>query len=682
MRSLLHSSGASRRHPRAARARLAVLNLEGRIVPHASVFQVTKLVSDQAGVAQLTDPNLVNAWGLAFSPTSPFWVANNGTNTSTLYNGDHVGPPAVPLSINSLVVTLPGGAPTGAVFNSTANDFVITDGTNTGKAAFIFVTEGGEIVGWSPGVPPPAPSTQGQIAMTVAGAIFKGVTIGQNGGNNYLYATDFHNGVIDVFDGMFNQVTLAGNFTDPHLPAGYAPFNIMAVGDKLYVTYAKQDAEATDELHGVGLGFVDVFNTNGTFNRRLVQHGLLDAPWGMAIAPSNFGSFGGALLVGNFGNGQINAYNPDNGHFLGSLRNAHGQKIKIDGLWGLAFGNGGSAGDANALYFTAGPADESHGLFGSIRVTPRNPHEHEHDDLEAVGADQGGGPHVKVFDESDGEQLFSFMAYNAAFHGGVRVAVGDINGDGTPDIVTAPGRGGGPDIRVFDGTDGHLIREFMAFDQSFRGGVNVATGDVDGDGFDDIIVGADAGGGPHVKVFSGADNSVLQSFMAFDLAFTGGVRVAAGDINFDGLTDVITAAGVGGGPQVKAFDAFDHSLVANFFAFNSALRGGIFVAAGDVNGDGAADIVVGAGSGMTPQVAIFDPTTNRIGQSFAAYAANFTGGVRVAVRDSDDDGHADIITGAGHGGGPHVRLFNGDTLGDMHDLMAFDNNFRGGVFVG
>ena len=247
------------------------------------------------------------------------------------------------------------------------------------------------------------------------------------------------------------------------------------------------------------------------------------------------------------------------------------------------------------LYFTAGPADESHGLFGSIRMTPRNPHEHEHDDLEAVGADEGGGPHVKVFDEGDDEQLFSFMAYDPAFRGGVRVAVGDINGDGTPDFVTAPGRGGGPHIKVFDGTDGHLIREFMAFDQNFRGGVNVATGDVDGDGFDDIIVGADAGGGPHVKVFSGADDSVLQSFMAFDLAFTGGVRVAAGDINFDGLTDVITAAGVGGGPQVKAFDAFDHSLVENFFAFNSALRGGIFVAAGDVNGDGAADIVIGAG---------------------------------------------------------------------------------------
>ena len=347
MRSLLHSSGAAppfthwSRPPWSPESRRTYC-------PSRECVSSHKARVGSGGGRALTDPNLVNAWGLAFSPTSPFWVANNGTNTSTLYSGDRVGPPAVPLSINPLVVNLPGGAPTGAVFNSTANDFVITDGTNTGKAAFIFVTEGGEIVGWSPGVPPPAPSTQGQIAMTVSGAIFKGVTIGQSGGNSYLYATDFHNGVIDVFDGQFNPVTLAGNFTDPHLPAGYAPFNIMAVGDKLYVTYAKQDAAGEDELHGVGLGFVDVFNTDGTFAKRLVQHGLLNAPWGMAIAPASFGSFGGDLLVGNFGNGQINAYNPETGHFVGSLRNAHGQKIKIDGLWALAFGNGGSAGDANA----------------------------------------------------------------------------------------------------------------------------------------------------------------------------------------------------------------------------------------------------------------------------------------------------------------------------------------------
>jgi uncharacterized protein (TIGR03118 family) len=678
MQRWLRRRGSPIRSNRLARTVLAVQNLEGRVVPRASLFEVTNLVSDQAGHAQLTDPNLVNAWGLAFSSTSPFWVANNGTNTSTLYSGDHTGPPAVPLSINSLVVDLPGGAPTGAIFNSTASDFMISDGTNMAKAIFIFVTEGGEIVGWNPGLPPPPTSTHGQIAKTIDGAIFKGVTIAESGGNNYLYAADFHTGIIRVFDGHFDPATLAGNFTDPGLPDGYAPFNVMAVGDKLYVTYALQDADREDEVAGVSKGFVDVFNTDGTFDKRLVQHGLLNAPWGMAIAPEDFGSFGGALLVGNFGNGQINAYDPDTGHFRGTLRDAHGQKLKIDGLWALAFGNGAAAGDSDALYFTAGPDEESHGLFGSIRITDANPHKA----IEAVGAGEGGGPHVKVFDEDDGHQRFSFMAFSPSFHGGVRVAVGDVNGDGTPDIVAAAGPTGGPHIKVFDGVDGHLLTQFMAFDPNFRGGVNVAVGDVNGDGNDDIIVGADQGGGPHVKVFSGADGSLLQSFMAFDTSFTGGVRVAAGDLNFDGLIDVITGAGVNGGPHVKGFDAFDHSLLQSFIAFSSAFRGGVFVGAGDINGDGAAEIVVGSGAGMSSRVAIFNPANGTLSPSFAPYAANFTGGVRVAVRDANDDEHADIITGPGAGGGPHVRVLNGQNHSSMDDLIAFDGSFRGGVFVG
>jgi len=346
------------------------------------------------------------------------------------------------------------------------------------------------------------------------------------------------------------------------------------------------------------------------------------------------------------------------------------------GGWRSAIGT--SAGDADTLYFTAGADDEMHGVFGSIRPAASN----APPNITAIGADVGGGPHVKVFDEATGRQRFSFMAYNAAFRGGVRVAVGDVNGDGTLDFVTAAGTGGGPHIKIFDGVDGHLVREFIAFDQNFRGGVNVAMGDVDGDGLDDIITGADSGGGPHVKVFSGADGSILQSFMAYDLAFTGGVRVAAGDLNFDGLADVVTGAGINGGPHVKAFNAVDDSLLQSFFAFNSAFRGGIFVAAGDLNGDGASEIVIGAGGGIGPQVTVFDPVAGTNRQTFAAYAANFTGGVRVAVRDADDDGHADIVTGPGHGGGPHVRVFNGQTEEDMHDLMAFDDAFRGGVFVG
>jgi hypothetical protein len=274
------------------------------------------------------------------------------------------------------------------------------------------------------------------------------------------------------------------------------------------------------------------------------------------------------------------------------------------------------------------------------------------------------------------------MAFDPAFLGGVRVAVGDVNGDGTPDVVTAAGRNGGPHVKVFDGIDGRMIREFMAFDIAFRGGVNLAVGDVDGDGQDDIITGADTGGGPHVKVFSGADNSVLQSFMAYDLAFSGGVRVAAGDINSDGLMDVITGAGANGGPHVKAFNAMDTALLESTIVFGADFRGGIFVGAGDVTGDGLAEIVIGAGGGMNPQVAVFDPISDTIRQNFNAYAPNFAGGVRVAVRDADDDGGADIITGPGAGGGPHVRVIDGETNLAMQDLLAFDGSFLGGVFVG
>jgi len=502
MYSWLHRKGAPSRYARPARTRLNLLNLEGRIVPRATAFQVTDLVADQPGVGGQTDAHLVNPWGLAVNPTGAFWVANNGTNTATLYTGDVGGSP---LMINSLVVTLPGGAPTGQVFNNT-DDFMISSGEQSAKAAFLFVTEAGEIVGWSPTVPGPAPSTSGIIAATVDGAIFKGLAIAQSGGANYIYATDFHNGKIDVFDSTFDLATLSGDFTDPRLPAGYAPFNIMAFNDKLYVTYAVQDDTGEDEVAGVGKGIVDVFNTDGTFDKRLVQHGLLNAPWGMAVAPTRFGSFAGALLVGNFGDGRIDAYDIDTGHFRGTLRDPHGQKVAIDGLWGLAFGNGATAGDANTLYFTAGADDEMHGVFGSIRMTPSQ----APPPIEAIGQGEGGAPFVKVFEADNGRLMFDLLAYDRAFQGGVRVAVGDVNGDGTLDFVTAAGTGGGPHIKVFDGTDGHLISQFMAYDQNFRGGVNVAVGDVDGDGLDDIITGADTGGGPHVKVFSGADGSVLR----------------------------------------------------------------------------------------------------------------------------------------------------------------------------
>ena len=277
-------------------------------------FQVTNLVSDVPGLAQLTDPNLANMWGLALGPTTPIWVANNHTDTSTLYSGVVGGAPvtAVPLVVN---VT----EPTGLVFNG-GGDFVVSAGGASLPARFIFSSESGDITGWNLGVPPPAPSTQVQPAAHVDGAIYKGLAIASTAAGSRLYATNFHAGTVDVFDGAFAPVVKAGAFTDPKLPKGYAPFNVAVINGSVYVTYALQDADAVDDVHGRGHGFIDVYDTDGNFQHRLVSRGRLNSPWGMTIAPQGFGKFGGQLLVGNFGDGRINVYDPTTGRFRGVLR--------------------------------------------------------------------------------------------------------------------------------------------------------------------------------------------------------------------------------------------------------------------------------------------------------------------------------------------------------------------------
>ncbi len=315
-------------------------------------YTVTPLVSDQPGVAAQTDPNLVNAWGLTSGPTSPWWVSDNGTQKSTLYRGSDG-------AIQGLVVAVAGG-PTGAVFNPTVG-FVLPTG---GKALFIFDSEDGMVRAWN--------GAQGTTAIVVKdrsgeGAIYKGLAIADTAAGPRLYAADFHNARVDVFDGSFGLVP--GGFVDQSLPSGYAPFGIQTIGDRVFVTYAKQDADAEDELAGQSLGFVDVFSTAGDLLGRVAQHGQLNAPWGLALAPSSFGRFAGDLLVGNFGDGQINAYEElPNGHFVhrGELRSADGGSISIDGLWALQFGKAGNNGPAGTLFFTAGPDEETHGLFGSI----------------------------------------------------------------------------------------------------------------------------------------------------------------------------------------------------------------------------------------------------------------------------------------------------------------------------
>jgi uncharacterized protein (TIGR03118 family) len=672
MRSWTLRRPPSRRRPsdpaRACRLRLEAL--DPRCLPSATVFLQTNLVSDQSGAARLTDPNLVNGWGIALSPTAgAFWVSSNGADKSVLFTGDVNGSP---LAVSPLVVSIPGGAPTGAVFNGTA-DFVVKNGTASGPALFIFASENGNITGWNPNVPPPPPSTNAQPAASVSGAVFKGLALASSGGNNFLYAANFHDNKVVVFDKNFQVTTLAGSFTDPMLPAGFAPFNVASLNGKLYVSYAKQDAAMHDDVAGPGNGFIDVFDTSGNFQQRLVSNGPLNSPWGMVIAPSSFGEFAGDLLVGNFGDGHISAFDPNTGASLGQLMTGGGQPLVIDGLWGLAFGNGVTAGDKNTLYFSAGPGGEMHGLFGSLKaVTP----------LTAVGQGEGGAPLVKVFNSADNTLRFSFDAFEGAFTGGVRVATGDLNGDGIPDIIAAAGPGGGPAVKVFDGKTGGLIRAFFAYDQAFTGGVYVATGDVNGDGTPDIITGAGPGGGPNVKVFNGKDGTLLTSFFAFDQAFTGGVTVASGDFNADGQADVIAGAGPGGGPEVAVFSGKDNSVLKAFFAYDQAFTGGVFVAAGDFNGDGKPDIFTGAGPGGGPHVKVFDGTNGTLLTSFFAYGPTFTGGVRVAATDVNADGSADVVTGAGPSGGPAVTVVSGPSDKVLNAFFAFDPTFLGGVYVG
>src|SRR5262245_16048727 len=269
----------------------------------------------------------------------------------------------------------------------------------------------------------------------------------------------------------------------------------------------------------------------------------------------------------------------------------------------------------------------------------------------------------------------------AIFFGGVRVAAGDVTGDNVPDIITGAGPGGGPHVRVLSGATGTETLGFYAYDEPFRGGVFVAAGDINGDGVDDIVTGAGEGGGPHVKVFDGRSGQLLDQFMAFDPNFAGGVRVAVGDITGDGRADIICGAGPGGGANVRVFDGTNMQQASDFMAYDSTFTGGVFVGVGDINGDGRKDIITGAGAGAGTHAKVFDGANNQVIKSFLAYDPLFQGGVTVAGGRFSSTGHDDIFTGAGPGGGPHVKVFNGQTDEVVKEFYAYDSAFRGGVFV-
>lgn len=432
MRTLLRRERVrTARHQRAPRPStfcLRLESLEDRRLLSAGYLQ-TNLVSDISGIARVTDPNLVNPWGLAYGPTSPFWVSDNGAGVSTLYNGQ--GQPQDPFHTGSpLVVTIappanspPGttATPTGVVFNGTTG-FVVSGPNGSGPARFIFATEDGTISGWSPA----ADATHSILEVDHSdvpaglGSVYKGLAMATDpAGHTNIYATNFRVGTVDVFDQNFQPVIHAGAFQDTTLPAGFAPFGIQTINNHLFVTYALQNSEKHDDVAGPGNGFIDEFTADGTLMRRFASMGPLNSPWGMAVAPGNFGRFSNDLLVGNFGDGRISAFNLKTGRFKGQLTDIFGNPIVIGGLWGLKFGNGATAGPTNTLFFSAGIGDESHGLFGSIQFVAVGLRGHDSDSDEAArhaGRDENpvsnAGPGIS------NTVLAELIAANQSHHGG------------------------------------------------------------------------------------------------------------------------------------------------------------------------------------------------------------------------------------------------------------------------
>ena len=340
---------------------LSLLAIAALSLPAAAQkVNITYLTSDIGNVAAFTDTNLVNPWGMSISPTGPWWFSDNGTGLSTLYVAS--GQP------QSLVVTIPSGTgsgsgtPSGTVYNASTTDFKI----HNQATPFLFCTEDGTISGWYAG-------TQAFIAVNnnSSGAVYKGMSIAQAGGVNYLYVTNFNAGTVEVYDGSYSPHTFSsGQFTDSTIPSGFAPFNIQLIAGKLIVTYAKQDAAKHDDVPGPGNGYVDVYDTQGNLQLRMVHNIYLNSPWGAVQAPASFSGFANDLLIGNFGSGLITAYNLSTGAWVGNMLNVADLPVQIDGLWGLTFGNGGSGGPTSTLYFTAGPYGENHGIFGSITPHP------------------------------------------------------------------------------------------------------------------------------------------------------------------------------------------------------------------------------------------------------------------------------------------------------------------------
>jgi uncharacterized protein (TIGR03118 family) len=531
------------------------------VITRTTTYTQTNLISDGAVPAARTDDKLINPWGVSFPPGGPFWISDNGSGNTTVADKNGVpiaiaGNPTPEITIAPPAGQTAPATATGQVFNTTGSGFAISQGGKSGSALFLFATEDGTISGWNPNVNPAASVLA--VDNSGAKAVYKGLALATSSAGTTLYAANFHAGTVDMFNDAFQPI---GSFTDPGVAPGFAPFNVQVLDGHLFVAFAQQDADKEDDVPGLGHGFVDEFDLNGTLVRRVISGGVLNSPWGLALAPGNFGQFAGDLLVGNFGDGHVNAFNRSTGAFAGTLTGTDGKPITIGDLWALTPGSGGAGSDPNTIFFTAGLADEAHGLFGSLT---------QNSTIKSSGGDNvirlGSGTNILVSRGSDtvvgstGADTVATGANSAVVFGnGDRLAF--FGGSASATVI------GGAGASTIFGDGGSI----MAF-----GG--------DGGG---LIAGGSAGNN---FLVAGAGASTLFGGGSGDVLFANG---AAGDVLVAGSGDVTLSGGNSTGNNMLAGGAGNDLLVAGMGA--DTLAGGTGNAT-LVAGTGADMLVGGAGS--------------------------------------------------------------------------------------
>jgi uncharacterized protein (TIGR03118 family) len=587
-------------------------------------FTQTNLISDGSVPAANIDPNLINPWGVSFSPTGPFWVSDNGAGVATIYNSS--GTPVPAAGNTTITIATPPGqttpaSPTGQVFNSAGSGFNISSGGVTAPAVFIFATEDGTISGWNPSVNAGSSVLAVDNSAGGTGAVYKGLTMASNGGSNFLYAANFRNGTVDVFDQNFNQVN---SFTDPTVPAGFAPFDVQNIDGNIYVTFALQDGAKHDDVAGPGNGFVDEFDPSGHLLMRVASGGVLNSPWGLDIAPPSFGQFAGDLLVGNFGDGTINAFNPTTGAFVGQLLDTNGNPIKLGDLWALINGNDGSAGSSNSVFFTAGVQDEAHGLFGSLSPALTTTFPGSGNNLLALGSGSSvvGSTGTDTIVAGSGDATIGVLANNSDLVFGGSGKLLFING-GAPSTVV----GGAGSDTILGGAGGGVFSGGQAGNNVIVAGTGPTT--IFGGGTSTVV-----GGAGSETIFGGAGGGIFAGGHAGSNAIVAGA----------GPTTIF---GGGSGDELFANGASADVIAAG--AGNETLSGGSGTGA-NVFFAGSGNDIIGGGSGNetfvggTGNATIFGGS----GADFYGFInGQSSGGTDLIVNFDSAKGDAVVLSGYG-----------------------------------